>query len=180
MNRDSFRQKIEFMLALADVEIGGYRPWDIDVHNDRFYASVLAKGSLGLGEAYMDGWWDCDKLDEFFYKILTAELDATVQPWTLFLDSLKARLFNLQTRSRAYRSGQFHYDIGNDLYQSMLEHRLIYTAGYWKNASSLDEAQENKLEWVGRRLHLRAGMKVLDIGCGWGGTAKISCRALQC
>ena len=172
MNRDSFRQKIEFMLALADVEIGGYRPWDIDVHNDRFYASVLAKGSLGLGEAYMDGWWDCDKLDEFFYKILTAELDATVQPWTLFLDSLKARLFNLQTRSRAYRSGQFHYDIGNDLYQSMLEHRLIYTAGYWENASSLDEAQENKLEWVGRRLHLRAGMKVLDIGCGWGGTAK--------
>ena len=87
-------------------------------------------------------------------------------------DSLKARLLNLQTPSRAYRSGQFHYDIGNDLYQSMLDDRLIYTAGYWKNASSLDEAQENKLEWVGRRLRLQPGMRVLDIGCGWGGTAK--------
>ena len=87
----------------------------------RFYARVLAQGSLGLGEAYMDGWWDCERLDEFFYRILTAELDDTVRPWTLFLDSLKARLFNLQTPSRAYRSGQFHYDIGNDLYQSMLD-----------------------------------------------------------
>ena len=61
MNRDSFRQKIEFILALADVEIGGHHPWDIHVHNDRFYARVLAKGSLGLGEAYMDGWWDCEQ-----------------------------------------------------------------------------------------------------------------------
>ena len=84
MNGDRFRQKVEFLLALADVKIGGNRPWDIHVHNDRFYARVLAKGSLGLGEAYMDGWWDCERLDEFFYKILTAELDAKVRSWTLF------------------------------------------------------------------------------------------------
>ena len=172
IKRDSFRQKIEFLMELADVKIGGDCRWDIHVHDDRFYAKVLEEGSLGLGEAYMDGWWDCERLDEFFYKILTAELDSRVRSWTLFWDSLKARLLNLQTPSRAYRSGQFHYDIGNDLYQNMLDRRLIYTAGYWKDASSLDEAQENKLDWIGRKLHLQPGMRVLDIGCGWGGAAK--------
>jgi cyclopropane-fatty-acyl-phospholipid synthase len=172
MNRDDFHRKIEFLLALADVKIEGDRPWDIHVYNDRFYTRVLAEGSLGLGEAYVDGWWNCERLDEFFCKILTAELESRVRSWTLFRDSLKARLLNLQTPSRAYRSGQFHYDIGNDLYQNMLDGRLIYTAGYWRDASSLDEAQENKLELIGRKLHLQPGMRVLDIGCGWGGTAK--------
>ena len=172
MKRDSFRRQVELLLASADVRIAGGRPWDIQVNNDRFYTKVLAKGSLGLGEAYMDGWWDCERLDEFFCKVLAAKLDTGVPSWTIFRDSLKARLLNLQTPSRSYRSGQFHYDIGNDLYSSMLDERLIYTAGYWENASSLDEAQKNKLEWVGRRLCLEPDMRVLDIGCGWGGTAK--------
>ena len=120
----------------------------------------------------MDGWWDCERLDEFVFRILRADLDSKVRTWAFLFDSLKARLFNLQTPSRAVRSGQFHYDIGNTLYQYMLDERMIYNGAHWEKASTLDEAQEHKLDWVGRSLKLQPGMRVLDIGCGWGGTAK--------
>lgn len=171
MKSDRSREQIRALLASANVKIDGDRPWDPQVHDDRLYARVLAHGSLGLGEAYMDGWWDCDRLDQFFYRILAADLDAGFRSWAVVLDTLRARLTNQQTPSRAYRSGQFHYDIGNDLYRCMLDRRMIYTAAHWDHASTLDEAQERKLEWVSSRLQLRPGMRVLDIGCGWGGTA---------
>ncbi|KPK58367.1 MAG: cyclopropane fatty acyl phospholipid synthase, partial [Gemmatimonas sp. SG8_38_2] len=58
------RQTVERLLSLADVKIDGDRPWDIQVHDEAFYARVLAEGALGLGESYMDGWWDCERLDE--------------------------------------------------------------------------------------------------------------------
>jgi cyclopropane-fatty-acyl-phospholipid synthase len=83
-------------------------------------------------------------------------------------------LLNLQRRSRAFQIGERHYDIGHDLFSHMLDKRLIYSCGYWKNASTLDEAQEAKLDLVCRKLHLTPGMRVLDIGCGWGGTAKFA------
>lgn len=127
-----------------------------------------------MGESYMDGWWDCDRLDECIYKILQAELDTKVASGLGLLDRLKVVLFNLQTPSRAFLVGKRHYDIGNDLYQCMLDKRLIYSCGFWENASSLDDAQEAKLELICRKLDLQPGMKVLDIGCGWGGTAKFA------
>jgi len=110
MKQDSFRREMGLLLASADIRIGGDRPWDIQVHDDRFYTKVLAQGSLGLSEAYMDGWWDCEQLDEFFSKALAAQLDTRVRSWTICSDTWMARLFNLQTPSRAYWSGQFHYD----------------------------------------------------------------------
>ncbi len=171
---DNFRHKVERLLSFADVEIGGDRPWDIQVHNEDSYARVLAEGSLGLGESYMDGWWDCHRLDELFHRILWAELDTRVKPWAEFSGVLKAKLFNPQKLSRAFQIGQRHYDIGNDLYRCMLDKRLIYSCGYWKNASTLDEAEEAKLDLVCRKLDLQPGMRVLDIGCGWGGTAKFA------
>lgn len=179
MSRDIFRNKIERILTLADVKLGGNRPWDIHIHNDEFYTRVLAGGSLALGDSYMDGWWDCPGLDKFFYKILLAELDTIVKPRTLYFDILKAKLFNLQKPSRAYQIGQHHYDIGNNLYSLMLDKRLIYSSGYWESASSLDEAQEAKLNLVCRKLDLQPGMRVLDIGCGWGGTAKFAAERYQ-
>ncbi|MCL0096872.1 cyclopropane fatty acyl phospholipid synthase [Thermodesulfovibrionales bacterium] len=170
----NFYSKAEHMLSLADIKIGGNRPWDIQIHNKKFYARVMAEGSLGLGESYVDGWWDCNRLDEFIYKILRAELNVRIRPLADFFKVLIAKLFNLQRPSRAFQIGQRHYDIGNDLYQSMLDKRLIYSCAYWKNASTLDEAQEAKLDLVCRKLKLQPGMRVLDIGCGFGGTAKFA------
>ena len=179
MSSDTLRRKFERLLALADVQIGGDRPWDIHVHSDRLYARVLAGGALALGESYMDGWWDCDKLDDFFYRILRTGVDTMVRPRRWLFDALKARLLNLQTPSRAYQIGRHHYDIGNYLYQLMLDKRMIYSCGYWATASTLDQAQEAKLDLVCRKLDLQPGMRVLDIGCGWGGTAKFTAERYQ-
>ncbi len=169
---ERFRRTVEALLAEADVTLNGNRPWDIHVYNDRFYSRVLAEGSMGLGESYMDGWWDCEKLDEFFCRILRAHLDEKVKPLKMVFSSLFARVYNFQTPSRSFKVGETHYDIGNDLYARMLDKLMIYSCAYWKGAATLDEAQEKKLDLIARKLELKPGMKVVDIGCGWGGTAK--------
>ena len=172
---DNSRHKLEQLLAFADVKIDGGRPWDPRIYDDNFYARVLAKGSLGLGESYMDGWWDCIRLDELFCRIIRAKLNTKINSRREFLEILlKNKVFNLQKLSRAYQIGQHHYDIGNELFRCMLGDRLIYSCGYWENASTLDEAQEHKLDLVCRKLDLQPGMRVLDIGCGWGATAKFA------
>jgi len=169
----SFKQKTQEIFDIGDIKINGNRSWDIQVHNDNFYASVLSGGSLALGESYMDSWWGCEALDEFFYRILNANIQNKVKPINLFWYSLKAKLINLQRKSRAFQVGQYHYDIGNILYKYMLDKRLTYTCGYWESgAKDLDEAQEAKLDLVCRKIGLKPGMKVLDIGCGWGSFLK--------
>ncbi len=166
------RRQAERLLSRAGVEIGGSRPWDIQTRNKKFYAKLLAKGSLGLGEAYMDEWWEAPQLDEFSRKVNAAQLGRRVRSWRENLDILKAKAINLQKPARAAEVGKRHYDIGNDLYERMLDRRMIYSCGYWKEAQTLDEAQEAKLELVCRKLHIRPEMRVLDIGCGWGGAAR--------
>ncbi|HEX7030213.1 MAG TPA: cyclopropane fatty acyl phospholipid synthase [Gammaproteobacteria bacterium] len=170
---DFFRERVQDVLARADVRVqetrAGVRPWDIQVNDSRFYRRALLQGSLGLGESYMDGWWDCERLDELFVRLLRAGLDTAVSDWHRALLSLRTRLFNLQTRSRAFRVGEQHYDLGNELFEQMLDARMIYSCGYWKEAADLDAAQEAKLDLVARKLDLAPGMRVLDIGCGWGG-----------
>lgn len=172
MSRDTFRQKAEELLALADVRINGSRPWDIQIHNDDFYPEVLCRASLGLGESYMERWWDCPELDQFFFRVLRAGLESHVKKGVEYFCLLRSVLFNLQKPSRAFQIGRHHYDIGNGLYQAMLDRRMIYSCGYWENATTLDEAQEAKLDMIFSKLDLNPGMTVLDIGCGWGGAAK--------
>ena len=161
------------LLGLADVTVNGNRQWDIHITDEKFYNRVLRDGSMGLGESYVDGWWDAPQLDEFFNKILSVELDNKVKTnGKIILLFLKNLLFNRQSKSRAFKIGEHHYDLGNDLYEAMLDKRLVYTCGYWRNARNLDEAQEAKLELTCKKLNLSAGMKILDIGCGWGSFAK--------
>jgi cyclopropane-fatty-acyl-phospholipid synthase len=169
------KDRIQKFLDPAGIVINGSNPWDIHVHNDKFYGRVLRQGSIGLGESYMDGWWDTPSLDQFFDKLLRAEVDRVVQPkWRVFAVNLMHRLFNHQSRARAFEVGEKHYDIGNDLYERMLDARLVYTCAYWKDAQTLDEAQEAKLDLVCRKLGLTQGQRVLDIGCGWGSFAKFA------
>jgi len=173
MKENKFKKVTEKILSLAGIELNGKNPWDIKVHNENFYKRVLAGGSLALGESYMDGWWDCKKLDEFFYRILRADIKKSVRGMKyLMLIALKSRIINLQSESRAYKIGKHHYDLGNELYQSMLDKRMVYTCGYWKEARNLEQAQEAKLDLVCKKIGLKKGMKVLDIGCGWGSFAK--------
>jgi cyclopropane-fatty-acyl-phospholipid synthase len=169
-----FRHRLEHLLGEADVRINGDRPWDMQLHDDRLPARLLAQGSLGLGESYMDGWWDSASLDGLLFRLLDARLDRRVRGIALALDTVRARLFNLQSQRRSFTVGERHYDLGNDLYREMLGQRLVYSCGYWRNAATLDEAQEAKLDLVCRKLGLEPGMRVLDIGCGWGEALKFA------
>ncbi|MDT9546833.1 MAG: cyclopropane fatty acyl phospholipid synthase [Chlorobium phaeovibrioides] len=174
MGDSYFRYHLQHLLATAGVTIDGPEPWDISIHDKRFYRRVLTEGHLGVGESYMDGWWDCPSLDEFFYMVLRAGLEEKVSGVPRMLNALAGRLVNLQGIHRARKVGKAHYDIGNDLYRIMLDRRMMYSCGYWHNAETLEEAQEQKLRLVFSKLQLEAGMKVLDIGCGWGGAARFA------
>ena len=168
MAQTRFQRRVAALLDSADIHIDGTRPWDIQVHDADFYRRVLTGGSLGLGEAYMQGCWDAQDLDGFICRLLRADLEKRAMTLGLALSALKARLFNLQKSSRAFQIGRHHYDMGNDLYTCMLGKQLVYSCGYWRDAADLDTAQEAKLELVFRKLGLKPGMRVLDIGCGWG------------
>lgn len=172
MPRLTARSRVESLLALGGVRIDGDAPSDIRVHDERLYARAIAHGSLGLGEAYMDGWWDAADLDSFFCRLLDAHVDERVggiDDVSLFL---RSKLVNMQRGRRAYKVGEQHYDLGNDLFRAMLGRRMVYSCGYWKDAADLDAAQEAKLDLICRKLGLKPGMRVLDIGCGWGEALK--------
>lgn len=185
MKTSKLKYTAEKILSLAGIKINGNNPWDIKVHNENLYQRVLTQGSLGLGESYMDGWWDCQKLDEFFYRFIRSiersQIESEVKEnWRLLFEILLfskisiplARIFNMQSKGRAFQIGERHYDLGNDLFKNMLDKRLVYSCAYWKEAQTLDEAQEAKLDLICQKLDLQPGMRVLDIGCGWGSFAK--------
>ena len=174
------RAHFEKLAEPADIRIDGDRPWDLEVHDERMFQRVLAHGTLGLGEAYMDGWWDCDQLDELVRRAQSADLVRHLISPTTLARVAQAKVMNLQSRRRAFQVGEHHYDIGNDLYRRMLDSRMIYSCGYWRNADTLDAAQEAKLMLIANKLELEAGMRVLDIGCGWGGAAHFFAEKLGC
>ena len=165
------------MLAKAGVEINGPRPFDIQVKHPDFFKRVLQEGTLGLGESYMDGWWDCERLDIFFNNAIRAGLEDQL-PRHL-KDTLRiaaARIMNLQSKKRAWIVGKEHYDLGNDLFSRMLDEHMQYSCGYWKEATTLSDAQNAKLKMICDKLQLEPGMTLLDIGCGWGGLAQYAAR----
>lgn len=164
------------LLESADIQVGGTRPQDIRVRSDDFYKRALRDGRLGIGESYLDGQWEADAVDQFIEHLLRARLNERVQDWQAMVYVAAARALNLQSGSRASRSVEHHYDIGNDLYQAMLGPTLSYTCAYWKGSATLDDAQRAKLDLVCRKLALRPGMKVLELGCGWGTFAKFACE----
>lgn len=172
MRADRLRCRALALLEEAGIQVDGNRPHDMQVHDHRLFRRVLTQGSLGLGEAYMEGWWDCEALDEFFFRILRKHLDHKVTSKLEKLANLRAWVMNLQTPSRAYQVGRHHYDIGNGLYSRMLGSYMVYSCGYWARATSLDEAQVAKLDLISRKLDIQPGMRVLDIGCGWGAAAR--------
>lgn len=168
---------IKSLFDLAGIQINGNNPYDIRVHNSKFYNRVLSESSLGMGEAYVDGWWDCEALDECITRVLLADLKNKVKGnWKIFLHAAKSKIINMQDQSRAYEVGERHYDIGNDLYKPMLGRTMAYTSAYWRRAKNLDEAQDAKLDLVCRKTGLKPGMRILELGCGWGSFAEYAAR----
>ena len=144
-----FKEKVEQLLKKAGVEINGKHPWDMQVHDERLYRRLALGGSLALGESYMDGWWDVKNLDQFFYKVMDADLqEAALISWQNIFPLARQLAVNLQSVSRAFQVGEKHYDIGNDLYEPMLGKTMAYSCGYWKHAKTLDEAEAAKLDLI--------------------------------
>ncbi len=168
----SNKEIVERILDQADIKINGSRPSDIQVHDDRFY-DVIARGELGVGEAYMDGWWSSKRLDQTMVKLVNSNAGSKV-PLSLSLVKLvvSSTISNHQNLRKSRHNAKAHYNIGNDLYELMLDKLMIYTCAFWESADNLDDAQIAKLDRVCKKLYLKPGMTVLDIGCGWGGFAK--------
>ncbi|MDT8271796.1 MAG: cyclopropane fatty acyl phospholipid synthase [Desulfomonilia bacterium] len=171
------REIVQQLCTQAGITLNGSGPADIRVHNENLYERILKGGSLALGESYMDGWWECEALDQFFDTLLRARMLQKLKGnWNLLWPILRARVFNLQSRSRSFQVGVKHYDIGNDLYKAMLDSNMLYTCGYWKDARTLDEAQVAKMDLVCRKIELEPGMTVLELGCGWGTFARYAAQ----
>lgn len=159
----------------ADIKVSDSKVGDIIVKNNRFYKRVLTSGSLGLGESYMDGDWETNSLEKLFYKITKNNLQEKAKNSKgIFFQFLKSLILNPQSKTRSRKVGKEHYDLGNRLYKLMLGKRMVYTCAYWKNSKTLDQAQERKLDLVCKKVGLKPGMKILDIGCGWGSFAKFA------
>jgi cyclopropane-fatty-acyl-phospholipid synthase len=173
MARFGAEETVRNLFKEAGVEVYGEQPWDIQVKDSRFYERVLRETSLGLGESYVDGWWEAGSIDGMVERLLRASLNRRVKGnLRTSLPALLGLLSNRQRPSRAFKVGEYHYDRGNDLYAAMLDKRMNYTCAYWKNATNLDEAQEAKLDLVCKKIGLQPGMRVLELGCGWGAFAK--------
>lgn len=163
------------LLADTGVSFNGQQAWDIQVRDDEVYRRIMAKGSLGFGEAYMEGLWECEQLDELFTRLLLHNINDKIRGWTrlrLLSEMLRRYFINPQSYRRAFQVGERHYDTGNDVFEAMLDPSMSYSCGYWANADTLEQAQQHKLDLICRKLDLKEGEWLLDIGCGWGGLSR--------
>ncbi len=175
------RRRFEQALAEAGVTLNGTNPWDIQVKDRRLLRRAVLAGFEGFVNAYVDGWWECDAIDQLYERLLGVNMPARL--W-FNLPTLRRyvfqKLFNLQKPRGAFRNVRAHYNLGNDLFRAMLDSRLTYSCGYWEGAESLEEAQEAKLELICRKLRLEPGMRVLDIGSGWGSFVRYAAERYGC
>lgn len=175
------KRTLQDLAAQADIRFDGARPWDFQIHDERFYGRVLAGGSLGAGESYVDGWWDCADLEELFFRILVRDIDERIRVSVRAASAyVLASLVNLQSRRGAKKVAREHYDLGNDLFQAFLDPAMQYSCAYFNDTEDLATAQQRKMDLIARKLAVRPGDRVLDIGCGWGGLAKFLAERYGC
>lgn len=176
------KKTVEAILESAGIEINGSQPHDIQVHRPRMFRRIAAFGLLGLGESYMDGDWDCQHLDEFCARVVRVKPQQRPMNFLMLPAWIRANMVNLQSRSRAIQVCRHHYDLGNDLFEKMLDSNMVYSCGYWRKAVTLDEAQIAKMDLICRKLQLKTGMRILDMGCGWGSLLKYAAEhyGVQC
>lgn len=176
MNQERLvQEKFNDLLKSTGIKINGKNPWDIQIHDKRFYDRVIREGSLGLGESYMDGWWDCDQLDEFISRILKYDIQKAIKAnFSTILTLAIARILNLQSRERSLKVAKEHYDLDTVLFEKTLDKNMQYTCGYWKEAKNLDDAQIAKMDLICQKLDPKPGITLLDVGSGWGQLANFA------
>ncbi|MGZ3633058.1 MAG: cyclopropane fatty acyl phospholipid synthase [Parachlamydiaceae bacterium] len=167
-------------LSRAGIQVNGDRPDDMRIVDPRFYKQWFFEPSLAVGESYVEGWWECDRLDELFFKFCRYYPNESAYPLSRWFTKFKNTLLNMQTPMRSKKVAEKHYDLGNRLYAAMLGPSMAYTCGYWKNADTLDQAQLNKFDLICRKIQLKKGDKVLELGCGWGSFAKFAAENYEC
>ena len=169
MSRKSHKVFTE-LFEQAGIPINGPEPYSIHVHNDKLWDRLLDQRLLGLAEGYVDGWWSCERVDEMLTRFTNIDLAKQIpMSPSIALAAAWSRIANRQNRSRSPKNAEFHYGIGNDLFELMLDDYMMYSCGYWQKAKNLDDAQIAKMDLICKKLKLKPGMRVLDIGCGWGG-----------
>lgn len=169
----SSKHTVEALLEPVGIVVNGNHPWDPQIHDERVFNDVVRFGTLGAGEAYVDGRWDCAAIDVLVAKLGGSATDLKGMGKLEIARAVALNAIgNAQTMARAGRNASHHYNIGNDLYQAMLGPTMAYSCAYWDGgATNLDEAQTAKFSLICRKLGLEKGMRLLDVGCGWGGLA---------
>jgi cyclopropane-fatty-acyl-phospholipid synthase len=174
-------EKIKSLFEDAGIRINGPNFWDVHVHDERFFERVARDKSLGLGESYMDGWWDCEGIDQMIFRLLSSNAQNRAGK------SLSARFFsffcilrNMQSSRRARMIADQHYDLGNDLFSAFLDPYYQYSCAFFDDTDDLEQAQLNKLDMVCRKLQLSSDDHLLDIGSGWGGLARYAAEHYGC
>jgi cyclopropane-fatty-acyl-phospholipid synthase len=163
---------IREQLAKAGVTINGPEAWDLQVRDACAYIRILRNGTIGFGEAFMEGLVDCERFDLLAERAFRANLSKQFEVRAALVHSVKVRLNPFGSRHRSFEIGEAHYDAGNDFFESLLDPYMAYSCGYWERAETLDAAQRDKLDLICRKLRLEPGMRVLDIGSGWGSFAR--------
>lgn len=146
--------------------IGEGKPeFTVIIHKSISVSTLMTSTSLALGEAYMDGDLEIEgnlyyALDHFLGQMGKFSTDET---------ALKKLMHSSVTKKNQKKEVQSHYDIGNDFYSLWLDETMSYSCGYFRHVDdSLEQAQRNKVDYILEKLHLKEGMNLLDIGCGWG------------
>jgi cyclopropane-fatty-acyl-phospholipid synthase len=167
-------------VRLADGELSA----TLEIHSPRFYRSLLG-GSVGVGEAYRDGIWDCDDLVSLI-RIVARKM-GSLDRWRRrvhpLLAPLQRTLWRVPRNSRraARRHISAHYDLGNNLFALFLDESMMYSSAVFPSAdATLGEAQEHRLERVCRALELGPDDHLLEIGTGWGGMAAHAASRYGC
>jgi cyclopropane-fatty-acyl-phospholipid synthase len=164
------------VLSRAGITVNGCHAWDIQVHDEQFFDCLYRSASEGLGDSYVQGFWDSDDLTETLGRFIAIGGRS----------ALKGPIaHNMQTTESEQKKSlevvDSHYESKNGLYSNMLDPYMQYSCALWDDDThNLQEAQIKKMRLIGQKLELQPGDHVLDIGCGWGGLPKFLSETFGC
>lgn len=151
----------------------------LHVHDEAMFAQVLARGDIGLAEAYLDGAWDSSDVTGLLALLARNRAvlkKAVYGSWRRLLAARVRHWLNGNSRTGSKRNIMAHYDLGNDFYRLWLDPSMSYSSALYRavDDGGLETAQRAKYRRILRRLRAEAGQSVLEIGCGWGGFAELA------
>lgn len=184
---EKFKELVEEMLWYAKDEIPlEIAYWDgetkkfgvkepvakITIKTKKAFEDIMNQLSLGFGENYINGQIEVEgNLQEVLRLESLPHLKKVKPPLSVIKEIALHRLMTLNSIKQSKKNIEAHYDLGNDFYKLFLDESLTYSCGYFKDWSNdtLEQAQQNKYELITRKIDLKSGDRVVDIGCGWGG-----------